>query len=345
MPPTKQNHILLLKTKSSPHDGYDEFFSARNIKPTFIPVLSHAFHDQNLKKIRDLLESGGLYPGHSRRYGGMIFTSQRAVEAFANLLSKIDREYYHYLPTYSIRLATEDQCANKSFFFHAGSILDTSSKNLPLYTVGPATARSLASLRDTYLPHATIHGEASGTGEVLSGEILEHYNSLFPTSSSSKPDTTTKPPLLFLVGETRRDIIPKTLMGEHTPAEKRIGVEEVVVYETAVVDEFGGDFERVLSGLLQESNTDVASRRCDDGGMIWVVVFSPTGCDAMVRVLKQELERAGEGGRRRVFLATIGPTTRDHLTNKCGFRPDVCAEKPSPEGVGAGIEDFMKKLG
>lgn len=134
-------------------------------------------------------------------------------------------------------------------------------------------------------------------------------------------------------------------MGEHTPAEKRIGVEEVVVYETAVVDEFGGDFERVLSGLLQESNTDVASRRCDDGGMIWVVVFSPTGCDAMVRVLKQELERAGEGGRRRVFLATIGPTTRDHLTNKCGFRPDVCAEKPSPEGVGAGIEDFMKKLG
>lgn len=117
MPPTKQNHILLLKTKSSPHDGYDEFFSARNIKPTFIPVLSHAFHDQNLKKIRDLLESGGLYPGHSRRYGGMIFTSQRAVEAFANLLSKIDREYYHYLPTYSIRLATEDQCANISFFF------------------------------------------------------------------------------------------------------------------------------------------------------------------------------------------------------------------------------------
>lgn len=134
-------------------------------------------------------------------------------------------------------------------------------------------------------------------------------------------------------------------MGDHTPAEKRIGVEEVVVYETGVVEGFGGDFEGVLGGLLHESDTDVDSRKGDEGGVIWVVVFSPTGCDAMVRVLKQELERAGEGGRRRVFLATIGPTTRDHLINKCGFQPDVCAAKPSPEGVGAGIEDFRKKLG
>lgn len=249
-----------------------------------------------------------------------------------------------YTNTCTIPIATEDQGANKSCLF-AGSILETSSKNLPLYTVGPATARSLTSLRDTYLPHATIHGEASGTGEVLAGEILEHYNSLFPTSSSSQSGTATKPPLLFLVGETRRDIIPKTLMGEQTPAEKRIGVEEVVVYETGVVEGFGADFEGVLGGLLHESDTGVDSGRGDDGGVIWVVVFSPTGCDAMVRVLKQELERAGEGERRRVFLATIGPTTRDHLINKCGFQPDVCAAKPSPEGVGAGIEDFMKKLG
>lgn len=100
MPSTKQNHILLLKTKSSPHDGYDEFFSARNIKPTFIPVLTHAFHDQNLKQIKDLLESGGLNPGQGRQYGGLIFTSQRAVEAFADLLIKVDRESYHYLHTY-----------------------------------------------------------------------------------------------------------------------------------------------------------------------------------------------------------------------------------------------------
>lgn len=134
-------------------------------------------------------------------------------------------------------------------------------------------------------------------------------------------------------------------MGEQTPAETRIGVEEVVVYETGVVEGFGADFEGVLGGLLHESDTGVGSGRSDDGGVIWVVVFSPTGCDAMVRVLKQELERAGEGERRRVFLATIGPTTRDHLINKCGFQPDVCAAKPSPEGVGAGIEDFMKKLG
>jgi hypothetical protein len=125
MPPTKQNHILLLKTKSSPHDGYDEFFSARNIKPTFIPVLTHVFHNQNLKQIKDLLESCGLNPGHGRRYGGLIFTSQRAVEAFADLLSKVDREYKP-LHTYTIPIAAEDQCAKKAlslYRFHTRHIL------------------------------------------------------------------------------------------------------------------------------------------------------------------------------------------------------------------------------
>jgi uroporphyrinogen-III synthase len=91
--------------------------------------------------------------------------------------------------------------------------------------------------------------------------------------------------------------------------------------------------------------------------VIWVVVFSPTGCDAMLQVLgllststefsaggaRALVDGSASGTERRVFIATIGPTTRDHLVKNYGFQPDVCAEKPSPEGVGAGIEAFMRR--
>ncbi|KAL4944876.1 tetrapyrrole biosynthesis, uroporphyrinogen III synthase [Aspergillus oleicola] len=329
MPPTPAQ-ILLLKTKSSPHDGYNEFFSAQPYSqpPTFVPVLSHNFHGENLDGIKRLFESGGLLPeqereGTRRRYGGLIFTSQRAVEAFADLLGDMD-----------------------------ASILERSSTSLPLYTVGPATARSLTTLRDTYLPHASIHGAETGNGENLAHYILEHYNSLHAHASHSEDGSGTgtgaegnNPPLLFLVGETRRDIIPKTLMGPSTPVEKIIGVEEVVVYQTGVVDGFEAEFESIL--LQQLYPTGSIERVGTRSGVVWVVVFSPTGCDAMVRVLKREMERDEReqgNGKRRVFVATIGPTTRDHLVKVCGFSPDVCAAKPSPEGVGAGIEEFMKGL-
>ncbi|KAL4875820.1 tetrapyrrole biosynthesis, uroporphyrinogen III synthase [Aspergillus karnatakaensis] len=299
--------ILLLKTKSSPHDGYDEFFSAATTTPPttpiFIPVLSHNFHNKHLSDIKNLFDNGCLLPGSNRRYGGLIFTSQRAVEAFAGMVEGVD-----------------------------SSKLENASHDLPLYTVGPATARSLTTLRDQYLPHATIHGAETGNGGNLAKFILEHYNGLFSRSATqpqSDTEATRKPPLLFLVGEVRRDIIPKTLTDPSLPSSERIAVEEVVVYETGVVAGFESDFENTL-------------RRFQDEEVIWVVVFSPTGCDAMVRVLRREREKGKAG--RTVFVATIGPTTRDHLVKECGFEPDVCAERPSPEGVGEGIRHFMMRM-
>ena len=95
MPP-----ILLLKTKSSPQDGYEEFFSANNYTPTFVPVLEHRFHKPNLAKVRDLFNTGAFgTQNHDanpnpnpngnpnpKKYGGLIFTSQRAVEGFAQMI-------------------------------------------------------------------------------------------------------------------------------------------------------------------------------------------------------------------------------------------------------------------
>lgn len=155
-------------------------------------------------------------------------------------------------------------------------------------------------------------------------------------------------PLLFLVGEQRRDIIPKTLMDENRPLEERIGVEELVVYETGVKGEFEGGFRDAVNDGYQYLSGDSTGEKT-----MWVVVFSPTGCDAMLRVLSlgsqasnpsPSLNPGPENGdkKRRVFVATIGPTTREHLRSKFGFEPDVCAEKPSHDGVGVGIERFME---
>lgn len=164
--------------------------------------------------------------------------------------------------------------------------------------------------------------------------MLDHYNELRDASASADSSTSPlKPGLLFLVGEQRRDIIPKTLMDPSLPDSKRIDVNEIVVYETGEMDTFEENFKTHVQGYKGEEG-------------IWVVVFSPSGCEAMLRVLQLgPFAIAGhDGSKRKVFVATIGPTTRDHLRNKFGFEPDVCAEKPSPEGVSEGIRGFMAEL-
>lgn len=109
MPPNPP--ILLLKTKSTPQDGYADFFTANNYTPTFIPVLEHRFHAANLARVRGLFASGAFDPATAdkdtdhvdsggsiaehgegrRKYGGMIFTSQRAVEAFVKMIEEEGR--------------------------------------------------------------------------------------------------------------------------------------------------------------------------------------------------------------------------------------------------------------
>ena len=146
------------------------------------------------------------------------------------------------------------------------------------------------------------------------------------------------------MGEQRRDVIPRTLQAAELGADERVGVEEVVVYETGVMASFAEDFRAGLE-------------RTREAPWRWVVVFSPTGCEGMLRELGwldagtgragkfEEGEGRGgeEGMRRRTYVACIGPTTREYLATEFGFEVDVCAEVPSPEGVGRGIEEFMRE--
>lgn len=85
--------IFLLKTKSTPNDGYEEQFSSAKegeliFDPTFVPVLEHQLLEDGMSIVRTLLEKKQIGRGEGCRYGGMTFTSQRAVEAFALLVSE-----------------------------------------------------------------------------------------------------------------------------------------------------------------------------------------------------------------------------------------------------------------
>ncbi|TVY94518.1 Uroporphyrinogen-III synthase [Lachnellula willkommii] len=293
--------VLLLKTKSLPNDGYKEQFDATKegiqFEPVFVPVLEHQLLEEGLKVARDALRNKEIGRQAAAKYGGLIFTSQRAVEAFAKLV---------------------DEGQDVDSWPHL--------QDIPIYTVGPATSRALRSIPQT--PPLNIFGSETGNGEALAHYMIDHYGKWYK-------DMEIKPPLLFLVGEQRRDIIPKTLMNPALPRNRRIQVDELAVYGTGVMESFEKDFSKLL-------------KETENKPMRWVVVFSPTGCEAMLRALcmldpetgKVKTENQRDG---KTHIATIGPTTRDFLQTSFDFEPDVCAEKPSPEGVEAGIETFLKE--
>lgn len=173
--------------------------------------------------------------------------------------------------------------------------------------------------------------------------MLSEYTTRHPNAES-------RPALLFLVGEVRRDIIPKTLAAGGGDSERKIDVQEWIVYETGVMEGFEEEYRKEI--LEWNSSTDSSSRRSVSGKEIpWTVVFSPTGTDAMMRVLSSLYTDADtdeiEGSKKKEkkhYIATIGPTTRDHLVRTFGIEPDVCAEKPSPEGIESGIRLFLESL-
>ena len=178
--------------------------------------------------------------------------------------------------------------------------------------------------------------------------------------------------LLFLVGEQRRDIIPRIL---HR-ADEKIEVEELEVYSTVTRDGFKQDLEAVLSRLDAEEDVEkekemekrreiIEARLMDyeesgihssggsdishiHSGSIhtwgpktrWIVVFSPAGTTDGVEVVKDREHGGGLGGAVRYRICTIGPTTKEFMVEKCGREPDVVAEKPSPDGLMEGILRF-----
>jgi uroporphyrinogen-III synthase len=152
--------------------------------------------------------------------------------------------------------------------------------------------------------------------------------------------------LLFLVGEQRRDVIPRVLGVGGGEVERSINVEEVEVYSTVIREGFEGEFTRKVDELEREGEERVV-----------IVVFSPGGCEAMLRGIGWGVEdgddQTGENAtqpkrkidRSRFVVAAIGPTTRDYLKEKFGFEVDVTVKIPSPEGLAEGVDTFLRGIG
>ncbi|KAK5169067.1 uroporphyrinogen-III synthase [Saxophila tyrrhenica] len=307
--------VYLLKTKSSPTDSYEEHISQLSngkYRPIFVPVLDHIFRDDALRTLRRSAERFAFASGSdasglrkatnnpAKKYGGIIFTSQRAVDAFATVIAKLDP-------------------AKLNALF---------DKDMPLYVVGPATANGVRALN---LPCPVV-GEQTGNGEALADFILQWHATL-PREVTTLDGR--KLPLLFLVGEQRRDTIPKALQSDELPPLERIQVTEVVVYETGEL----ASFEETFTGLIRAAKKQRVKEQC-------VVVFSPQGCEAMLSALGWLDPQSGNvndglrevmSGPMKTSIVTIGPTTREFLVQEFGFEADVTAETPSPEGVGAAI--------
>ena len=90
-PPSPRTPVLLLKTRSHPTDAYEQYFSQQSspglgFEPVFVPVLEHTLNETNVAHLADLVSSGKI----REEYGGVIFTSQRAVEAWIEIGSRVD---------------------------------------------------------------------------------------------------------------------------------------------------------------------------------------------------------------------------------------------------------------
>ncbi len=315
-PPTP---ILLLKSPSpTPASDAYTLYLTPSFNPTFIPVLSHTLLPDPLIKLLLTHFTSNPSPDHLPDpkpfpYGAFIFTSQRAVAAFASALNAPQ--------VVKIR----DRVAE-----------GLGSSGVRLYVVGPATERALRAVRDERCAGCGMYGgEEAGSGEVLARIMLGEKEGKGAYDMRER-DGGRKKPVLFLVGEKRRDIIPRMLMDPELSEGERIRVDEMEVYKTGELEEFEFHFTQTLSRTVPETAR-------------WVVVFSPTAGEGMLRGLgwldkvsrKAHIMEPG----RKTFVACIGPTTRDYLVQEFGFEPDVVAKKPSPQGVKEGIEDFMKERG
>lgn len=112
---------------------------------------------------------------------------------------------------------------------------------------------------------------------------------------------------LFLVGEIRRDIIPKKLKANGYK------VNEIVTYKT---ENLLDNIDRFILHYKNDENNEAVMNKPST----WIVFFSPQGTEDIIEYLKEN---------KGYKIASIGPTTEQYLLEK-GLKPDTVSFKPSP---------------
>lgn len=160
------------------------------------------------------------------------------------------------------------------------------------FTVGPATEKVLRTLGFSRLEG----GEDAGNGTILSEHIIK---TLSPTQK-----------VTFFTGETRRDIIPRTLLSNG------YNLKEVVIYRTVEKPE-----------IIERFTTAFTGKKSDN---CWVIFFSPQGTQEIVEFLKV-LPNIND-----INIASIGPTTETYLLEN-GITPKLVARKPEASSLLQGV--------
>jgi len=85
--------VYLLKTRASPSDAYEKLLKdfhddihLDTFEPIFVPVMEHQMREEGTSFLKRLLKLGSINIKPNATYGGLIFTSQRATEAFASVI-------------------------------------------------------------------------------------------------------------------------------------------------------------------------------------------------------------------------------------------------------------------
>lgn len=166
-----------------------------------------------------------------------------------------------------------------------------------VYTVGPVTKDFLIRIGFKEVRG----GEDAGNGNLLAEIIIAD---LLNTTDDQKISE-----ILFLVGEIRRDIIPKKL------SYKGIKTKEVIMYRT-----------KNLGDTLLRFQTAIEDNA-------WVVFFSPQGTDEILNSFNVE-------HHENIKIASIGPTTEEYLENN-GIKPNVVSSKPDAESLLKAMQSYL----
>ena len=204
----RKKRVLLVKEPRSrsagdmlEEDPYSLALAEAGYSASFLPVLAHRLH--NIPELRAIIQQGAV-----GRYSGLVFTSQRAVEAW--------NEAWTAVP------ASEE----------------LRWRDVPFYVVGPATAASLRSLPSHTVPPAELilGAQESGNANALADFIASRH----ANGTSSNGDERMRP-LLYLIGDKTKDTLSTLLHQASIP------LKELQVYETYPSPTAQRDIERVFS--------------------------------------------------------------------------------------------------
>ncbi|KAJ1024717.1 hypothetical protein NDA16_002757 [Ustilago loliicola] len=215
---------------------------------TSFPILAHKFVNQDQFVDRLLYGSRAEGSDVGGAYRGMIFTSQRAVEAYI-----------------SAGVKAQDVLRNKK---KTSSSSPTQWNRVPFFAVGPATSSALRNvpLAPWLRPRLVMGGEATGTGETLARYVIRHFSA--PSIIDQNSDLRSAeqaPPLLYLVGDKNASTIPD-MLSQASPPTGPIPFEELQVYETAPDPYFAEGCE-VLAKTLPSVVSRPPSRRPSHGSI------------------------------------------------------------------------------